>query len=109
MLYFCTWGCLVGFCAIILEKVMQMDIEIFGWVGSALFAICGLPQALQSIKDGHSRGLNWFFLLAWLGGEIFTIIYILPKMDLPLLANYAVNLIFLGIMLKYKIWERVAK
>ncbi len=83
-----------------------MNTEFFGWLGSALFAICGLPQALQSIKDGHSRGLNWFFLLAWLFGEVFTIIYIWPKMDLPLLANYSVNLIFLMIMLKYKIWER---
>lgn len=105
MLYFRTKACRSGFCAILLEKVIEMN-EFFGWIGSALFAICGLPQALQSIKDGNSRGLNWFFLLAWFGGEIFTIIYVWPKMDLPLLANYAVNLIFLGIMLKYKIWER---
>ena len=96
-----------GFRAILWQKVIEMNAEFFGWIGSALFAICGLPQALQSIKDGHSRGLNWFFILAWLGGEIFTIIYVWPKMDIPLLANYLINLIFLGIMLKYKIWERV--
>jgi uncharacterized protein with PQ loop repeat len=80
--------------------------EAIGWAGAALFAICGFPQALQCYKQGHSRGLNWFFLLAWFGGEILTIIYILPKMDLPLLFNYAVNLIFLFVMLRYKIWER---
>lgn len=80
--------------------------EAIGWIGAALFAICGFPQALQCYKQGHSRGLNWFFLLAWLGGEILTIVYILPKMDFPLLFNYAVNLIFLFVMLRYKIWER---
>jgi len=80
--------------------------EIFGWIGATLFAICGLPQAIQSIKDGHSRGLSWGFLGCWLGGEICTIAYIIPKLDLPLLVNYVINLIFLGIMLKYKIWER---
>lgn len=80
--------------------------ESIGWIGSFLFAICGLPQAIQSVRDGHSRGLNWAFILCWLGGEIFTILYVWPKMDLPLLTNYFINLIFLLIMLFYKIWER---
>lgn len=81
-------------------------LEIVGWIGSFLFAICGLPQAMQSVKDGHSRGMNWGFITAWLGGEILTIAYVLPKMDLPLLANYISNLIFLLVILRYKIWER---
>lgn len=82
------------------------SMETIGWIGSALFAICGLPQAIQCAKDGHSRGLNWFFLLAWLGGEVLTTIYIWPKADYPLLANYVVNFVFLLVMLRYKIWER---
>lgn len=82
--------------------------ETLGWIGSILFAICGLPQAYQSVKDGHSRGLNWFFLLAWLGGEVLTIAYVWPKADLPLLFNYFTNLVFLLVMLRYKVWERKA-
>lgn len=80
--------------------------DVIGWLGSALFAVCGLPQAIQCAREGHARGLNWFFLLAWFGGECLTIIYVYPKMDLPLLANYAVNMVFLIIMLRYKISER---
>ena len=80
--------------------------EIVGWFGSILFAICGLPQAIQSYRDGHSRGLTWLFLITWLFGEIFTIIYIFPKKDYPLLSNYFLNLIFLVIILRYKIFER---
>lgn len=80
--------------------------ELVGWAGSILFAICGLPQAIQCWKDGHSRGLNWFFLLAWFWGEIFTIAYVWPKADWPLLCNYFVNLVFLVVMVKFKIWER---
>lgn len=80
--------------------------EAIGWLGSILFAICGLPQAIQSIKDGHSRGLNWFFLLAWFGGEVLTIAYVWPKADWPLLFNYLTNLVFLLIMLRYKVKER---
>jgi uncharacterized protein with PQ loop repeat len=80
--------------------------ETLGWFGSILFAICGLPQAIQCAKDGHSRGLNWFFLLCWFGGEVLTTVYVWPKADWPLLSNYLVNMIFLLIMLRYKIWER---
>ena len=80
--------------------------DSLGWIGSLLFGICGMPQAIQCAKDGHSRGLNWFFLLAWLGGEIFTIIYVWPKADYPLLANYFVNIGFLSIMIRYKVKER---
>lgn len=81
--------------------------ELVGWIGSLLFALCGLPQALQSIREGHSNGLNWFFLLAWLFGELLTVAYVMPKHDWPLLFNYGTNLIFLGIMTAYKVKPRV--
>lgn len=80
--------------------------EIIGWIGAILFSVCGLPQAWQCAKDGHARGLNWAFLLLWLGGEIFTIIYIWDKPDLPLKVNYMVNLLYLIVMIRYKLKER---
>jgi len=82
-------------------------VDTIGWFGSIMFAVCGLPQAIQCAKDGHSNGLNWFFLIAWVLGEICTIIYVIPKSDWILLSNYFVNLVFLGIMLRYKIYPRV--
>ncbi len=81
-------------------------LDVIGWIGAALFAICGLPQAIQCYRAGHARGLDWTFLLMWFFGEVLTIIYVLPKMDLPLLFNYFMNLGFLLVMLKFKIWER---
>ena len=80
--------------------------EIIGWTGSALFALCGLPQAVQSAREGHSHGLSWLFLLMWFWGEVFTMIYVWPKMDYPLLANYLTNMVFLVIILFYKISPR---
>lgn len=80
--------------------------EYIGWTGALLFAICGLPQAIQCYRAGHSRGLDWMFLICWLFGEILTIIYIWPKNEYPLLFNYLANLVFLGVMIFYKIWER---
>lgn len=42
----------------------------------------------------------------WLFGELFTVSYVWPKQDWPLLFNYFFNLICLAVVLRYKIWER---
>ena len=77
--------------------------ETIGWIGSILLAFCGLPQAIESWRTKNSDGLTWSFLLMWGVGEIFTIIYILPKWHWPLIFNYTANLIFIAIILYYKI------
>ncbi len=81
---------------------------LLGWLGSILFAICAMPQAFQSWKDGHSQGMSWGFLLMWLGGEVLTIAYVLPKQDWPLLFNYAANLACLLVILRFKVTQRAA-
>ena len=77
--------------------------EQIGWLGSILLAFCGLPQAIESIRTKSSEGLTWGFIGMWFLGEIMTFIYILPKMDLPLLFNYTANIIFLAIIIYYKL------
>jgi uncharacterized protein with PQ loop repeat len=80
--------------------------EYIGWIGSILLAFCGLPQAIESYKTKNSDGLTWGFLIMWGVGEIFTIIYILPKWHWPLIFNYTANLIFISVILYYKIKPR---
>jgi len=80
--------------------------ENLGWIGSILLAFCGLPQCIDSIKSGNSKGLNWGFLLMWFFGEIFTFYYVANNIDLPLILNYGANIIFLIIIIKYKFWPR---
>ena len=77
--------------------------EYIGWIGSILLAFCGLPQAIESYKTKNSNGLTWGFLIMWGTGELLTIIYIIPKLYLPLLFNYTANIIFISIILYYKI------
>lgn len=81
--------------------------ESIGWLGAVLFATCAFPQALQCVRDGHAKGLNWFFLIAWLLGEILTIIYVFPKKDIILLSNYFINLLFVCIIIRYKLFEKI--
>ncbi len=77
-------------------------LEIVGWIGSILFAICGIPQALQSYKQKHSHGISKAFLMMWLAGELLTMAYIFPKQDYPLLFNYSVNIACLAVICWYK-------
>lgn len=80
--------------------------KVIGWIGGLLLAWCGAPQAIRSIKQGHSKGISRSFLFMWGVGEIFVLAYVLPNGDLPLIFNYFANIIFVGIILKYKFWER---
>jgi uncharacterized protein with PQ loop repeat len=80
--------------------------ETLGYIGSIMLAICGLPQALESYKTKSSDGLTWGFIGLWFWGEIFTFVYILPKMDLPLLINYSANIIFLSVIIYFKLFPK---
>jgi uncharacterized protein with PQ loop repeat len=88
----------------IAEQTKGMSIfEILGWLGSICLAICGIPQAWQSFKDKHSHGISWGFVLLWAFGEIFALAYVYDKLDLPLLLNYATNILILAVILYFKI------
>jgi uncharacterized protein with PQ loop repeat len=84
-----------------------MSLEFIGWLGGICFAICGAPQAWQSFKSGNSRDITWGFLILWTVGEILTLIYTIPKGLGPLIFNYTLNLIFLSIIIYYKIRPRI--
>jgi uncharacterized protein with PQ loop repeat len=86
------------------SMVKNMTIfEIMGWLGSICLAICGIPQAWQSYKDKHSDGISWGFVLLWAFGEVFALAYVYDKLDLPLLLNYATNILILAVILYYKV------
>lgn len=78
-------------------------LESLGWLGGALLAACGLPQAIKSWRQKHSFGLSIWFLLMWLFGEIFVLIYVLPKWHWPLIFNYSANIVLVLVILYYKL------
>ncbi len=82
-----------------------MIIEAIGWIGSMLFCLCALPQLITVYRNKHGFGLSWGFLLLWLFGEILCAIYVgsQPIVQLPLIVNYALNLVMLLVIIYYKI------
>lgn len=81
-------------------------IDTLGWLGAVAFAVCAIPQAYKSWKGGHSDGISWGFLGLWTFGEICTLIYTIPKGLVPLIFNYLGNLLFLAVIIKYKVRPR---
>jgi len=78
-------------------------VNVIGIIGAFLLAICGIPQAVLSIKSKHSSGVSLGFLLMWGIGEILVFLYvIMTSMDLILLINYFFNIILVAIILYYK-------
>ncbi|WP_372642227.1 PQ-loop domain-containing transporter [Ancylomarina sp.] len=75
--------------------------EIIGWMGSILFAICALPQAIHTFKTRKVDDLNELFIWLWFSGEVFTLWYIIIDditnqiYHIPLYFNYVFNLILL--------------
>lgn len=73
--------------------------EIFGWLGAILFAICAVPQVLKTWQTKKAGDLSILFLLFWLVGEIFSLIYIIVDdsiigiVHIPLYINYGFNTI----------------
>lgn len=84
---------------------------MIGWIGSLMLALCGLPQAIKSVREKHSDGLDLLFLILWTLGELFTIVAIAKDASnlLYLFFNYGFNLFFLSIIWFYKVFPRRLK
>lgn len=86
-------------------------IEVIGYSGSFLLAMCGLPLAIVSMLTGHSKSTPMSFLMMWFFGEFLSMLYVLSMhgFDRPLMTNYVANIIFISIVLYYKLFPRKQK
>jgi uncharacterized protein with PQ loop repeat len=78
--------------------------EVIGYLGAGLLALCALPQAIASFKQGHSRGIDSMFLWTWFIGEVLLLAYTTnqAEISIPLVANYFVNTVLVGVILVFK-------
>ena len=79
-------------------------IELIGWLGGVLFAVCGIPQAWDCYKAKNADGLAPAFLWSWILAEVLTLFYISAQDNvlMPLIVNYIFNLLSLTVIMYYK-------
>ena len=76
--------------------------EVIGWIGSFLFAICGAPLAYSAWKNKKSE-VDILFLNLWFFGEVLTLAYVVyTEPLLPLIANYVFNILCIMVVYYYK-------
>ena len=84
------------------DKEGKEMIDLLGFTGATLLALCALPEVISSVRKGYcgaSEGLLW----VWQLGEVLTFIYVLiTNPDVFLLANYGTNIALIFILLYYK-------
>lgn len=76
--------------------------SFFGFMGAFLCATCGLPEVWKTVKSTYCR-VGWGFLLTWLFGEIFLVIYLTYAWDWYLFGNYALNLLCICVLIYFKL------
>lgn len=81
-------------------------VSLFGWVYSLAFALSALPQAIQCRKQGHSNGVSDGMMQLWMLGEISGLVYGFGLMEWPIIFNCALNTLFVGIIVYYRLWPR---
>jgi uncharacterized protein with PQ loop repeat len=91
-------------CKGVIEDMKDPKVAI-GYVGSIMLALCGAPQAWDCIVTGQAN-ISTGTVALWAGGEILTIIYLVWSkiMTKPLAVNYGCNMLFLIIIMYYKIF-----
>jgi len=74
-------------------------VELIGWIGNLLLATCSLPLAYDAWRRGKSD-ISAGFLIMWGLGELLALIYgVSLDGSGPLILNYGVNLLGIGVVL----------
>lgn len=85
-------------------------ISILGYLATFCLVIAALPQAIKSIKDGHSNGIaSGFIILLIAGFGLMSLFLLLTKPIIPLMLNYLGNTIMMSIIGYYKLFPRVRR
>ena len=86
---------------------MLLSAAVFGWVGSALLLVCSSPQAYQSWKQGHSRGLSPYMLWMWISGMLIQGVYFAAIGAWPAVISHSFNIVVASTITSYYYFPRV--
>lgn len=80
-------------------------LELIGYAGGLLLAFCGIPLLWDVYRSKNPDKVSIPFMMVWLLGEIFTIIFVLEEApEAPLILNYSLNIILIVTILIF--WKR---
>jgi uncharacterized protein with PQ loop repeat len=82
-------------------------IQTLGYIATFFVSAAALPQTIKAVREGHSRGVSGVFLSMLMVGFILMSLYLcLTKPVYPVLINYVINMVLMGIVSYYKLFPR---
>ncbi len=81
-------------------------IDAMGWVGSIMLAVCAVPQAWASYRQGHSDGITKEMLFLWGGGTLLALPLQFDREIVQAVVNYNVNLFLIAVIVYFKLYPR---
>lgn len=82
-------------------------VSIIGYLAMVCLMTATIPQAIKSYKDGHSNGIAGGYLILLLSGFTLMATYLLlTKPIVPVLVNYASNIVMMLVVGYYKLFPR---
>jgi uncharacterized protein with PQ loop repeat len=81
-------------------------IESIGWLGSSLFMVCSITQAIHTTKTNSAKDLSWIFLLTWFSALFFSMVYMVldqSKFISSVFWNYFVSLACVYLIIRVKL------
>ncbi len=80
-----------------------MTLQVLGWIATACFMLCVIPQTIACIRAKSAGTLTWAFLVMWFMGCMTGAVYVAARSDWPLLANYLFGLANIGVIGHFKV------
>lgn len=82
--------------------------DILGYIASFCFIVCGFPQLILCVKQGHGDGISHGFMWLWLLGELALVFYTSLGLgwNIPLFLNASLCSIICLIIMKYMYFPR---
>lgn len=75
-----------------------------GYLGALSLGLCAAPLVWRTVRDGHARGVDPWFLGLWLLGEAVMLAHVsLVGSSWPVFVNYAANVGMVGLIGWYKV------
>jgi uncharacterized protein with PQ loop repeat len=80
--------------------------SVFVWIGTIALVVRTIPQALQSIRQKHSDGINGLFLALFLLGELSYVVWAVLEQNPAIFVNNFISSIFTLIIIYYKLFPK---
>lgn len=79
--------------------------NLFGLIGSLFLTFCGVPELIKTLHTKKCN-LSWGYLIMYVIGEIFCLVYAIQIMQIPLLINFSFNLVLSIFLFTWKFLQK---